>query len=78
MAQIVLIKLLATSQEKAFKTFMPKFAHFLSQGLVWQNVRKVVWPRALGLESVEGQREVVGLTLEVCDYLNEAKQKDMQ
>lgn len=76
MAQILLLKLLSTASEKAFKACMLKYVHHLGSGLVFQNVRKICWPRALGLESQEAHREIVRLTFELCDYLSEAKRKD--
>ncbi|CAD8180656.1 unnamed protein product [Paramecium pentaurelia] len=78
MAQVLLLKLISQASEKAFQTFISKVIHFMGgSGLIWQNIRKAFWPRALGFESLEAQRQIVQLTLELCEYLNASKEKDV-
>ncbi|CAD8085690.1 unnamed protein product [Paramecium sonneborni] len=78
MAQVLLLKLISQASEKAFQTFIPKVIHFMGGlGLIWQNIRKAFWPRALGFESLEAHRQIVQLTLELCEYLNPQKEQDI-
>ncbi|CAD8083220.1 unnamed protein product [Paramecium sonneborni] len=78
MAQILLLKLISQASEKAFQTFIYKVIHNMGGvDLIWQNIRKRIWPRALGFESLEAHRQIVQLTLELCQYLNEQKEKDL-